>query len=69
MAHLVFADTQPKAEKLKEPFFPTHRLIKATLLIIKSGFTLDKNSDSINLSKPDKSYERNDWTIYKNIEK
>ncbi len=25
MAHLVFADTQPNAEKPKEPFLPTHR--------------------------------------------
>jgi len=44
MAHLVFADTRPKTQKPKEPFFlPTHRLIKATLLIIKSSFTWDKN--------------------------
>lgn len=31
MAHLVFADTQPNAEKPKEPFLPTHRQKKLTL--------------------------------------
>ena len=70
MAHLVFDDTQAKCSKnQKSHFLPTHRLIKATLLIIKSSFTWDKFFDSINLSIFDKSYERNDWTIYKNIEK
>jgi len=31
MAHLVFADTQPNAEKPKEPFFANARTDKPTL--------------------------------------
>ena len=70
MAQLVFADTKAKcSKKPKSRFLPPHRLIKATLLIIKSNIAWDKKFDSINLSKIDKSYERNDWTIHKNFKK
>lgn len=70
MAHLVLPETQADpSQNQKSHFLPAHRLINVTLLIIKSSFTWDKIFDSINLSKLDKSYERNDWTIYKNPKK
>jgi hypothetical protein len=65
MAHLVFLVTQADPQQnQKSHFLLTHRQINVTLLIIKSSFTWNNIFDSINLSKIDKSDERNDWTIH-----
>jgi hypothetical protein len=70
MAHLVLPDTQADPSQNQKSHFsanaPTN---KSDIVNNKIKFYLGQKNDSINLSKLDKSYERNDWTIHKNLKK